>query len=324
MAALDNTIQITPEALKTSFAKYRKDIIQMPVRALDEAAKFMSRRVGVRGKETVGELAGDMELGPYSLTRKDENGVTITGRTLETFLGSCVKPFEPNAVRESIWGSNVFQGEALKNQPITKLIGMFLAGKIGEALFKNLFTMKRNPAGSGTADLADGFKTISDADIKAKAISTEKGNLFNTTEMTGVNAVDAVEAFYDAADAKLQGINTYMFMNSHELTLYRRCYRDKYGTVNWNNEFNHNKMDGASNCTLVGLDNVPKGYKIITPGSNMLIGLATEGDKANFGVEDSLDSHFLVDFIATMYFGTQFETISKERILFGYDTIPSE
>ena len=214
MAALDNTIEITPDELKTSFAKYRKDIIKMPVRALDEAAKFMSRRVGVRGKETVGELAGDMELGPYSLTRKDENGVTITGRTLETFLGSCVKPFEPNAVRESIWGSNVFQGEALKNQPITKLIGMFLAGKIGEALFKNLFTMKRNPAGSGTADLADGFKTISDAEIKAKAISVAKGNLFNTTAMTGVNAVDAIEAFYDHADAKLQGINTYMFMNS--------------------------------------------------------------------------------------------------------------
>lgn len=94
MAALENTVEITPDELKTSFAKYRKDIIVMPVRALDEAAKFMSRRVGVRGKETVGELAGDMELGPYSLTRKDENGVTITGRTLETFLGSCVKPFE--------------------------------------------------------------------------------------------------------------------------------------------------------------------------------------------------------------------------------------
>lgn len=200
MAALENTVEITPDELKTSFAKYRKDIIVMPVRALDEAAKFMSRRVGVRGKETVGELAGEMELGPYSLTRKDENGVTITGRTLETFLGSCVKPFEPNKVRESIYGSNVFQGEALKKQPITKLIGMFLAGKIGEALFKYLFTMKRNPAGSGTADLADGFKTISDAEIKSKAIAVEKGNLFNTTAMTGVNAVDAVEAFYDAAD----------------------------------------------------------------------------------------------------------------------------
>ena len=324
MAVADNTIQITPDLLKTSFAKYRKDIIQMPVRSLDEAAKFMSRRIGVRGKETVGELSGNMELGPYSLTRKDENGVTITGRTLETFLGSCVKPFEPNAVRESIWGSNVFQGDALKKQPITKLIGMFLASKLGEALFLNLFTMKRNPSGTGTADLADGFKTISDADIKAKAISTDKGNLFKTTAMTGVNAVDAIEAFYDAADPKLQATKTYMFMNSHELTLYRRCYRDKYGTVNWNNEFNHNKMDGASNCTLVGLDNVPKGYKIITPGSNMLIGLATEGGKATFDVEPSLDSHFLVDFVATMYFGTQFESISKERSLFGYDTIPTD
>ena len=324
MAVSDNTIQITPDALKTSFAKYRKDIVQMPVRALDEAAKFMSRRIGVRGKETVGELSGNMELGPYSLTRKDENGVTITGRTLETYLGSCVKPFEPNAVRESIWGSNAFQGDALKNQPITKLIGMFLAGKIGEALFLNLFTMKRNPTGTGTADLADGFKTISDADVLAGAIATAKGNLVKTTEMTGVNAVDAVEAFYDAADPKLQGIKTYMFMSSHELTLYRRCYRDKYGTVNWNTEFNHNKMDGASNCTLVGLDNVPKGYKIITPGSNMLIGLATEGGKATFDVEPSLDSHFLVDFVATMYFGTQFESISKERALFGYDTIPTE
>ena len=86
MAVADNTIEITPELLKTSFAKYRKDIIKMPVRALDEAAKYMSRRIGVRGKETVGELNGNMELGPYYLTRKDESGVTITGRTLETFL----------------------------------------------------------------------------------------------------------------------------------------------------------------------------------------------------------------------------------------------
>ena len=53
MAALENTVEITPDELKTSFAKYRKDIIMMPVRALDEAAKFMSRRVGVRGKETI-------------------------------------------------------------------------------------------------------------------------------------------------------------------------------------------------------------------------------------------------------------------------------
>ena len=50
-----STIQITPDSLNTSYAKYRKDLIQMPTRALDEVAKYMSRRLGVRGKETVGE-----------------------------------------------------------------------------------------------------------------------------------------------------------------------------------------------------------------------------------------------------------------------------
>lgn len=324
MAVNENTINITPDELKTSFAKYRKDLIQIPSRALDEAAKYMSRRNGVRGKETVGQLDGDMQLGPYSLTRKDENGVTITGRTLETYLGSCVKPFEPNKVRESILGSNVFQGEALKNQPITKLVGAFLFGKLGEGLFNELFTAKRNETGTKTVDLFDGFKTITDKEIKAKAVSTDKGNLKQTTKLTNVNAVDVLEEFYDAADEKLKKENTFMFMSSYELMLYRRAYRSVYGQLNYNEKFEQLHLDGNNKCTLVGLDNVPQGFKIITPGSNMLIGLATEGDKCSFDVEKSLDSHFLVDFVATMYFGTQYESIVKEKILFGYDELPSE
>lgn len=318
-----STIQITPDSLNTSYAKFRKELIQMPTRALDEVAKYMSRRVGVRGKETVGELNGDMQIGPYSLTRVDENGVTITGRTLETYLGSGVKPFEPNAVRESIYGSDVFQGDALKNQPITKLVGAYLFAKVGESFFNTLFTAKRNPGGKNTADLYDGFKTIADQEIKNKTVSTEKGNIFKTTAITNVNAVDALEAFYDAADQKLKNTKTFMFLNSSELMHYDRAYRSVYGSVNYNKEFGKSKLDGCNNCTLIGLDNIPVGFKVITPGSNMLIGLATEGTNCNFEFKDSLTSHFLIDFVATMYFGTQFESISKERILFGYDEIPA-
>lgn len=318
-----STIQITPDSLNTSYAKYRKDLILMPTRALDEVAKYMSRRLGVRGKETVGEANGDMQIGPYSLTRVDEDGVTITGRTLETYLGSGVKPFEPNAVRESIYGSNVFQGDALKNQPITKLIGAYLFAKVGESFFNTLFTAKRNPGGKKTVDLYDGFKTIADQEIKNKSVSTEKGNLFKTEAITNVNAVDALEAFYDAADQKLKNTKTFMFLNSSELMRYDRAYRSVYGSVNYNKEFSKSKLDGCNNCTLIGLDNIPVGFKIITPGSNMLIGLATEGTNCKFEFEKSLTSHFLIDFVATMYFGTQFESISKERILFGYDEIPA-
>lgn len=318
-----STIKITPDSLNTSYAKYRKDLILMPTRALDEVAKYMSRRLGVRGKETVGEANGDMQIGPYSLTRVDEDGVTITGRTLETYLGSGVKPFEPNAVRESIYGSNVFQGDALKNQPITKLIGAYLFAKVGESFFNTLFTAKRNPGGKKTVDLYEGFKTIADQEIKNKSVSTEKGNLFKTEAITNVNAVDALEAFYDAADQKLKNTKTFMFLNSSELMRYDRAYRSVYGSVNYTKEFGKSKLDGCNNCTLIGLDNIPVGFKIITPGSNMLIGLATEGTNCKFEFEKSLTSHFLIDFVATMYFGTQFESISKERILFGYDEIPA-
>ena len=61
-----STIQITPDSLNTSYAKYRKDLIQIPSRALDEVAKYMSRRLGVRGKETVGELNGDWSILSYT------------------------------------------------------------------------------------------------------------------------------------------------------------------------------------------------------------------------------------------------------------------
>lgn len=176
-----STIQITPDSLNTSFAKYRKELIQIPSRALDEVAKYMSRRVGVRGKETVGQLDGDMEIGPYSLTRTDENGVTIAGRTLETYLGSGIKPFEPNAVRESIYGSNVFQGDALKNQPITKIVGAYLFGKTGEAfsipyLLQSATLQARRPSTSTMASRLSQTRRLSPtrASLWRKATSSRR------------------------------------------------------------------------------------------------------------------------------------------------------
>lgn len=315
------SIKIQTESLSKSFAKYRSDLIQIPSYSIDKAAQYMSRRNGVRGKETVGELSGDMQIGPYHTTRMDENGVAITGRTLETFLGSAVKAFEPNAVRESIYGSNQFQGDALKNQPITKLVGVYLMGKCGEAFYRTLFTAKRNEAGSQTVDLYDGFKTIADAEIEAGSISAAKGNFFQTEKITDVNAVEQFEAFYDAADEKLQDENTVLFCNTSEKRAYEKDYRATFGHLNYNKEFNKLYLDGEDKCQIVGLSCVPRGFKLITPQSNMLLGFATDGDKCSFDVAENKVSHFLIDFVATMYFGAQYESISKERMLVGEDPV---
>ena len=317
----NKTIKVQSESLSKSFAKYRSDLIQIPSYSIDKAAQYMSKRNGVRGKETVGELSGDMQIGPYHTTRTDENGVTITGRTLETYLGSSVKPFEPNAVRESIYGSNEFQGDALKNQPITKLVGIYLMGKLGEAFYRSLFTAKRNETGDKTVDLYDGFKTIADAEIAAGSISVEKGNLFHTTKITDVNAVEQFEAFYDAANEKLQDENTFLFCNTAEKRAYEKDYRATYGNLSYNEGFKKLYLDGEDKCQIVGLSCVPRGFKLITPQSNMLLGLATDGDKCSFDVAENKISHFLVDFVATMYFGVQFESISPERLLVGEDPV---
>lgn len=315
------SIKIQTETLSKSFAKYRSDLIQVPSYSIDKAAQYMSRRTGVRGKETVGELSGDMQIGPYHTTRVDNDGVTITGRTLETFLGSTVKAFEPNAVRESIYGSNQFQGDALKNQPITKLVAMYLMGKCGEAFYRTLFTAKRNETGDKTIDLYDGFKTIADADIQSGAISADKGNFFQTQKVTDVNAVEVFEAFYDAADEKLQDADTILFCNTAEKRAYEKDYRTTFGHLNYNTEFNKLYLDGEDKCQIVGLSCVPRGFKLITPRSNMLLGLATDGDKCSFDVAENKMSHFLIDYVATMYFGTQFESITKELLLVGEDPV---
>ena len=98
-------IEITPDELKKSFITYRKDILQMPILALEEVTKYMQLRQGVRYAEEVGELAGAFEIGPFSYTRIDDEQVKIVGRKLETFLGSGVKEFNPIYLKSYVWES---------------------------------------------------------------------------------------------------------------------------------------------------------------------------------------------------------------------------
>ena len=93
---------ITPEELAKSAHKYRKELLVMAVIALQSSLQHMTLRTGVRYKETVGELSGGLELGPYSETRTDNSDVNVDGRTLETFLGSVIKKFSPNSVYKSL------------------------------------------------------------------------------------------------------------------------------------------------------------------------------------------------------------------------------
>lgn len=316
MANTQGSVVITPEELSKSFHTYRKELIQMPVFSLQRALPAFTLRTGVRYKETVGELSGDMQLRPYDPFATDKDDVKIVGRTLETFLGSCVKEFDPNSVAKSIYGSNTVQGEGLKNVPITAQVAAYMMKRLGDSLFRNLFTAKRNEEGTTSADLFNGLKTIADEEILAGNISKEKGNFIEVDAITEENAEDVFNDIYEAADTHLQDEETILLCSGKNYRKYCKAYQTNHGSLPYNQSFDRPFIEGSNQmCRIVTLPNVPSDFLQISTKANCLIGVATSGANVTFEVMKSLRSHFLVDFVATMFIGCQYESISKERLL---------
>lgn len=320
MPNTQGSVQITPDSLNKSFIKYRQDLITMPMYGLNKVLPYVSLRPGVRYKEAVGELTGDMQLAPFHYTRRDDNDVTINGRELETFLGNAVKGFDPISVVKSIYGSQIVQGEGLKNVPITKAVWTYLMGKLGEHLYESIMTARHNDAGTTTDTLFNGFITIAE-DEMAKATPAMSAGLGNYHELasaiTANNAEDSVNEIFDSMDEKLKDEDTIMLMNPNTKLFYERDYQATHGSLPYNKEFKKTFVEGSDNkCQMVSLGCVPSGKIIVSTKQNLLVGIATSGTGVTFECKDSLTSHFLLDFVASMFFGCQFESINKERLLY--------
>jgi len=317
------SVTITPDELAKSAAKYRKELLIMSVIALQNTLQHMSLRTGIRYKETVGELSGSIELGPYDEDRVDSTGVKIVGRELETYFGSVVKKFSPNSVYQSIYGDSIVSGDGLKNVPIAKAVLAYLMKKISQGLNKNIWGAVRNAAGTGTVDLFNGFDTITATEITATKISKAIGNLYEFTEaITSSNAVDLLKAYYRAASDELQGdgdesLKLKMFIPKSIYNAYVDDYQLTVGSVPYNKEFKKTFLEGSDDqCELVPLANKKSSpYIHLTSKSNMLVGVDQMGDVEKLTVEKH--SPFKLDFVAAMFFGCQFETISPERLLVG-------
>ena len=317
MADTKGYVQITDEQLAKSAVKYRKELLMMPVLAMASTLKHMSQRPGVIGKETVGEVNGDIELGPYDEGRVDENGVSIDPRTLETFLGSVVKKFSPNSVWQTVYGNLISKGEALKNVDITRQVLAFLSAKLGANLNAVLWSAKRNESGTKSKDLFNGFDTITKTEMDAFKISTDLKNMFTIEAISKDNAVDVLKEFYRAADPVLRETQTKLFIPQGVYDNYVDDYQATVGHVPYNTSFEKTFLESSNNrCELVPLANkAGSAFIHLTTKSNMLVGYGNGADKETILVEKH--HPFKLDFVATMFFGAEFETISKERLLVG-------
>lgn len=312
---------ITPEALALSDHKFRKELLQIPVHAMQETVQHMTVRRGIRYAETVGELTGNIDLGPYSETRIDNDGMNIKGRTLYTYFGSVVKKFSPNSVVKSIYDAAITKGENLKSVDIALRVLSYLTAKLGGNLQSHIWNAVRDDNGTTSADLFNGFDTITAAEIGATTptISTTIGNLYEFSEaITASNAVDQIKAFCEAASELLvdAGQQVKLFCSPAIYRAYLKDYQATVGAIPYNTEYKKAVVEGFENVSFVPLYNKANSpYIHLSTQVNMLVGVNQEGEEEDITIEKH--EAFVVQYIATMFFGVQFESINPERMLVG-------
>ena len=311
-------VNITVEQLSKSALKFRKEILMMPVMSMRENwLPYVSLRPGIRYAEQVGQMSGSAEIGPYSEDYIDDSDVKIVPRTLYTYFGSLQKKFSPNSVYQSIYGSAITKGEALKTTDITRQVLNYLSMKVGESLFDHQWDAVRNDEGHKTVDLFDGYDTITKKEITAGNISVANGNMVNvdTSAIDATNAVDTLKAIYRAADPHLRKAKTNMFVTPSIFDAYCDDYKQTTGAIAYNTQFKQTFVEGSENrCSIIPVTNkAGSAYIHLTTKQNMLAGCNQEGDEEEVSVEKY--EAFRLLFVMTMFWGVEFESISKERLL---------
>lgn len=311
------TISVTEASLQKSAVQFRKQLLLLAILGLDKILPYFTLRTGIRYKEVVGTLDGPFELRPYTGQKNASSDLKITGREVETYLGSCVKEFDPNELVQTIYGSGITSGKGLEGVDINKQVNALMMKRLSESIAKSLFKAKRNSTGTKTVDLFNGIDTITDAEIAENNISIANKNLFElTTAIDATNAVDILKEIYRNASDELQEEKVNLYVPRFVYNAYCDDYKQTTGNIAYNKEFNQTFVEGSNDlCTIVPLTAKKESpYIHLTPKSNMLIGCYQMGDFEKIEVRRG-DNPFLMQFVTTMFLGTQMESIDPTRLL---------
>lgn len=311
------TITVTDQSLQKSALQYRKQLLLLAVLGLDKILPYFTLRTGIRYKEVVGTLDGPFELRPYTGQKNADSGLQITGREIETFLGSCVKEFDPNELVQTIYGSGITSGKGLEGVDINKQVNALMMKRLSESIAKNIFKATRKSDGTKTIDLFNGIDTITSKEVTDGNIATGNGNLVELPSIIDkTTALDTLRDLYHSLSDELQEESVNMYVPRSVYNAYCEDYKTTTGSIAYNTQYNQVFVEGSSNmCTIVPLSAKKDSPFIhVTPKSNMLIGCYQIGDFEKIEVRRG-DNPFLLQFIATMFMGTQMESIDKTRLM---------
>ena len=309
-------LQFTLEEYQDAARKYRKDLLMLPIIGIQDTLKFMTGRPGIRYKESVAALNGNAQFAPYKPSRRSNFNLDLDFRTLETFFGSVVAQFEPNSAISTLLGAiGDTKGDGQIQAPTAKHVLALIAKSLSENLNNAIWAGKRNASGDTTLDLFDGFDTITAQEIKEGKIAKEEGNYMKfTDEITTANAVDIAKQVLFSLDPHLRAQTCYMYCSQDFADKYNEGYLLTHAGINYNNQYNQNAVEGSNGklilCPLA--NKADSKFIHVSPKINMLVGYDQMGDSENVMVKEY--EPFILSYIATMFFGCQFESIDKRRL----------
>lgn len=307
-------LKFSPEDFQNAAIKYRSELLMLPIIGCQDTLQYMTARPGIRYKERVGTMSGEAQFAPYKPTRATDFNLNVDYRELETFFGSVVSDFEPNSAVSTLLGTGATKGDGQISTPTAKSVLALIAKSLSEHLNDAIWNGVRNATGDTSKDLFNGFDTITQSEITAQNISAEKGNYLKLTEdITAANAVDVAKKILFSLDPRLRSQELFLYCSQDFVDKYNEGYLLSHGGILYNTEYGQTAVEGSNGkLKLVPLYNkADSKFMHVTTKSNMLVGFDQMGDIENVMVKEY--KPFILSYIATMFFGVQFESIDKRR-----------
>lgn len=307
-------LTFSPEDFQNAAIKYRSELLMLPIIGCQDTLQYMTARPGIRYKERVGTMSGEAQFAPYKPTRASDFNLNVDYRELETFFGSVVSDFEPNSAVSTLLGTGATKGDGQISTPTAKSVLALIAKSLSEHLNDAIWNGVRNATGDTSKDLFNGFDTITQSEITAQNISAEKGNYLKLTEdITAANAVDVAKKILFSLDPRLRSQELFLYCSQDFVDKYNEGYLLSHGGIPYNTEYGQTAVEGSNGkLKLVPLYNkADSKFMHVTTKSNMLVGFDQMGDIENVMVKEY--KPFILSYIATMFFGVQFESIDKRR-----------
>jgi len=310
-------LNFTLEEYQDAARKYRKELLMLPIIGIQETLKYMTGRPGIRYKESVGTITGDAQFAPYKPQRRTNVDLNLDFRTLETFFGSVVAQFEPNSAISTLLGAvGATKGDGQIQTPTAKHVLALIAKGLSQHLNDAIWNGVRNADGDTTKDLFDGFDTITAKEIEADNISAAKNNLITLDEeITSANAVDVMKSVLFSLDQHLRAETLYAYCSQSIVDKYNEGYLLTHAGIPYNTQYQQTSVEGSNGkLILIPLANKTDSQFIhITTKNNMLVGYDQMGDVESIMVKEY--EPFILSYIATMFFGVQFESIDPHRMM---------